>query len=191
MRAADASTFVAELLFASACHGWASLIALHPELALRALLELRPSCEIDKGLILRVETLVAAILLAAHALVVLAPAFEAVVLAAALAVELRNAGVILEGKLAVGGWAPASVPPIPLDIPIHLVAIVPALQLGGTEVEQLLVAHFDAALLLGAADDQLSTLDHVLGVEMEAADMEGVPALKVCCVLSLQLGTAD
>ena len=91
MRAADASTFVAELLLASACHGWASLVALDPELAFGALLELRPSCEIDKGLVLWVEPLVAAILLAAHALVILAPAFEAVVLAAALAVELGNA----------------------------------------------------------------------------------------------------
>lgn len=191
MRAADASTFVAELLLSSACHGWASLVALDPELAFGALLELRPSCEIDKGLVLWVEPLVAAILLAAQALVVLAPAFEAVVLAAALAVELGNAGIILEGKLAVGGWAPASVTPIPLDIPIHLVAIIPVLQLGGAEVEQLLITHFDAALLLGAAHDELSILDHVLGVEMQAAHMEGVPALKVRGVLSPQLGTAD
>ena len=48
-----------------------------------------------------------------------------------------------------------------------------------------MIAHFDAAFFLRAVDDELSILDHVLGVEMQAGDMEGMPALEVRSILSL------
>ena len=127
MWAADPSALVAKLLLASAGHGWTSLIALHPELALGALLEFSPSCKIHEGLILWVQPLVPPILLAAHVPVVLAPAFEAIISTAALTAELRNTLVILEYELAVWGWAPASISPIFLYVPIHLIAVVPVL----------------------------------------------------------------
>lgn len=183
MWAADPSALIAELLFTSAYHCWASFATLHPELAFGALLEFSPSCEVHKGLILRVQSLVAPILFATHISVVHAPTFETVVLVAAPTVEFRNAGVILENKLAIWSWAPTSISAILLDVPIHLIAVIFLLQFRGAKVEQLLIAHFDAAPFIGAVDDVLSILYHVFGVLMEAVDVEGMLALKVCYIL--------
>jgi hypothetical protein len=128
MRAAHSSTLVTELLLTPTYHGWTSLITFHPELAIRALFELCAPCKIDKRLILRIQALISPILLAAHILVILAPALQAIILTTAFAVELRDIGIVLEDQLAIRCRAPARISSVSLNISIHLIAMVFFLQ---------------------------------------------------------------
>lgn len=105
MRAGGSSAIVTKLLSAFAGHGRTAVIPLHPKLAARTLLVLGSLHELDKVLVIFVETIIDLIFSTGHSVMVLAFASQTVVFVAGwttIVIELLE----LEDCLATSCRAP-------------------------------------------------------------------------------------
>jgi hypothetical protein len=108
MWASSTSTVITKLLAALTGHSGTASISLHPILALRALLKLRPLREFDEGLIILIEAIIDSILFAGHSHVVVASTPQTVVLFTGWAAIIIQCLIKLEYCLTTCSRAPGS-----------------------------------------------------------------------------------
>jgi len=147
--------------------------ALHPELTVRALLELLADCKLLKRLIKSFRISDHGILLTREALVIVDPAVQAVLPLAVGAVQLGVAFLEDEGELAVWCWTPGDIL-LSLDSNIERESRILAVRVLRDELSQVPVGDLFAALWVWTVDRELRVGDERLDIAREALFVEDV-----------------
>lgn len=162
------SAIVTELLLTTAFHRRTALVPLHPKSAFWALLESRPFREVNERSILRIQIIVIPVLSACHSIMELASALQTIPLPTISAVILSDIRISFKQSLAARGRTPRSIHAIPLYVLIHHIILVLPIQIAIHENLSLVVAHLYPAVFRRTLDHQISVLDAVLDMRVEA-----------------------
>ena len=109
MRTSSSSTSVTKLLPTFASHSTATLVSLNPIVAFRTLLKLSTIHKLYELLIVFIETVIYSVFSTSHSCVILASAFQAVMLMAGRTSIVIENFIEFKGSCAASGWAPGHI----------------------------------------------------------------------------------
>lgn len=178
MGAPSSSAVIAKLLSTLASHGAAPFFPLHPILAFGALLKLGSLHEIDKLLIVFVETVTDPVLGTTHPMVILAPASETVMFFAGRAAVVVESCIELEHAGAACSGAPRHVACISFHILVKTVLFILLAEVPIDKLMNVTGCHFHLAGLHRTPDFYIAGLDLGLEEAIQALGVEDVSALE-------------